>query len=622
MKRAILAVLALLLWTGPLVAAPVSPSVVIENPNADIQAAIDALGTTGGIVQLGCGTFTLTHTLRIPTDVTVRGEGTCTYLYMESDTYPDSNIVQLMGTYSGLEDLQVIGHFPADYDSGTSGHGIGILVAQPDAAHGGPSWGTQAQPTIRRVHVFNTPSWNIYVPSLEEESITRLYPKMSWDSAGTTLTLVSGSLSGVRAGWGTYSNGWFQDSTYSPMALGAVVTAVDTAAGTVTIDKATRRASKAPSDTAYFWGRRATEYAGANNLLLEDVGTAFPLSGGCLYVGSAAAAPTIVRLLTNGFGTETYQQLSDPNPVFSAAPYLSDMGGVHFFNCARVLLDNCIFQTPWTTSDGVMLSFNRVYDSTVQNPYFEVLGGPLTKRLHPFITLCDTRNIVFNDGYFQSAVDSSAMIVRTNENPNSSVGVTFRDCQAHVGATKASVYQATDAIPSGYHIGDLKADRRDIDFRSGADARIGQPVVIDNCYVASLISGNTRPWSLPYHTDSDSLGYGLAYRPGFREIHDRQFHFPRVAAYDSLAYFTNFGDLSPGQSSYVDYGNGIHSGLWISDRDNAFRQVPFICYATESAGAPSVYHAWTEGDLWFDLTNHVLKFYDGSLWKSVCTTTP
>jgi len=50
-------------------------TIITIDPTVDIQATIDALGSAGGVVRLGPGTYTLTTTLTIPDGVSLVGSG-------------------------------------------------------------------------------------------------------------------------------------------------------------------------------------------------------------------------------------------------------------------------------------------------------------------------------------------------------------------------------------------------------------------------------------------------------------------------------------------------------------------------------------------------------------------
>lgn len=124
MKRLASALLVLLALAGALapvaVAVIVTPDVIMVDPNADIQAAIDELSSTaGGEIHLGSGTYTLTAPLIIDRPVKLFGAGMySTYIYCAS---PDSDIVRVTGSGVSIRDLSIKGPESA-------GTGIGLSL--------------------------------------------------------------------------------------------------------------------------------------------------------------------------------------------------------------------------------------------------------------------------------------------------------------------------------------------------------------------------------------------------------------------------------------------------------------------------------------------------------------
>lgn len=163
---------------GTLTVEEVAGTIYLQNTatTAEIQAALNSL-TTGGVVHLEQGDYTLTSTLYLShPGLTLRGSGKgITTLYYTADRNTD--IIVMEHYYCSVEDLTVSGTNPSLVNgSGAAGTGRGIVIAQPDTgsnfanpayvASTGPS-DQCTFPTIKRVTVTNTGSWCIYDSGLK-----------------------------------------------------------------------------------------------------------------------------------------------------------------------------------------------------------------------------------------------------------------------------------------------------------------------------------------------------------------------------------------------------------------------------------------------------------------------
>ena len=103
---------------------PLTASIVEVNVNGDIQAAIDALGSAGGIVQLGPGTYPITATLQISTPITLRGSGPNSTFLTAYGLGASTDVIRISSSGDlrsvELKDFQIIG-------TGTSGR-YGVYI--------------------------------------------------------------------------------------------------------------------------------------------------------------------------------------------------------------------------------------------------------------------------------------------------------------------------------------------------------------------------------------------------------------------------------------------------------------------------------------------------------------
>jgi len=121
-KAVLLLFLALAVGFSTAYAINVTPEVILMDPTADIQTAIDALGPNGGVIELGPHTYTLTKPLLINRPVRLTGSGVySTYLYCAD---PDSDIVRVTSNGVVLRDLTIYG--PA-----SAGDGVGLKLRAP-----------------------------------------------------------------------------------------------------------------------------------------------------------------------------------------------------------------------------------------------------------------------------------------------------------------------------------------------------------------------------------------------------------------------------------------------------------------------------------------------------------
>lgn len=100
-------------------------SVVTVDPLGSIQDAIDALGTGGGVVVLGPGTYLLTDTLTFPTDRPVNlvgaGAGVTILDWIGLGATPNTDLIKVQYSNSSIQQLTIKG--PA-----VAGTGRGIVV--------------------------------------------------------------------------------------------------------------------------------------------------------------------------------------------------------------------------------------------------------------------------------------------------------------------------------------------------------------------------------------------------------------------------------------------------------------------------------------------------------------
>lgn len=99
--------------------------VVVVDPAASVQDAIDALGTSGGTVVLGPGTYLMTSTLTFPDDRPVNlvgsGHGVTILDWIGMGATPNSDLIKVQYSNSSVQQLTVKG--PA-----VAGTGRGIVV--------------------------------------------------------------------------------------------------------------------------------------------------------------------------------------------------------------------------------------------------------------------------------------------------------------------------------------------------------------------------------------------------------------------------------------------------------------------------------------------------------------
>ena len=106
----------------------IKASIILNDPASDIQAAIDSIGTGGGTIALGPGTFLMTAGLTFPTDRPVRliGSGAdITILdWIGMGATPNVDLIKVRYSRSGIEDLTIKG-------PSVAGTGRGIAVGSP-----------------------------------------------------------------------------------------------------------------------------------------------------------------------------------------------------------------------------------------------------------------------------------------------------------------------------------------------------------------------------------------------------------------------------------------------------------------------------------------------------------
>ena len=129
----------------------VAPTTVLVDPTADLQAAIDALGSGGGIVQLGPGTYPLiTVGLTVPYGVTLAGSGMGT-TYLEMDN-PNTDIVTVTGAYATVRDLTIT----VKASARAAGTGVGLKLKASSSA-------LMSECEFKNLNIFSTGSWGIKI---------------------------------------------------------------------------------------------------------------------------------------------------------------------------------------------------------------------------------------------------------------------------------------------------------------------------------------------------------------------------------------------------------------------------------------------------------------------------
>lgn len=90
-----------------------SPSIVFNDPTADLQAAINSLGTRGGTIYLGAGTFsqsvTLSTTDNTPIHLIGAGRGVTVLDWTAMGGTPNNDCLKVQGPFSSVESLTVVG---------------------------------------------------------------------------------------------------------------------------------------------------------------------------------------------------------------------------------------------------------------------------------------------------------------------------------------------------------------------------------------------------------------------------------------------------------------------------------------------------------------------------------
>jgi len=246
----------------------------------------------------------------------------------------------------------------------------------------------------------------------------------------------------------------------------------------------------------------ATGGGGTVCLTLENVITAFPNSGGCLFLGYGCAAPRISALRTNSYSFGTYTRID------SAGGVAENIGAVHLFGTTDAVFDNkCVFQSPSAQGahdvahsdvDATMISF---LNSTahLDAPYFEVLSdrcadGP--GRTHWLVTGVMTGPVTVDKPYVRSNVNDGAghgyplRIMHTPlDNTNSAVSSIWLDGQFN---QYREFYDVITAVPP-YEAGDPSVrDYDDFSFNGVSDGDKAHPIHVTNCLVSNLTTGKAR----------------------------------------------------------------------------------------------------------------------------------
>lgn len=238
-------------------------------------------------------------------------------------------------------------------------------------------------------------------------------------------------------------------------------------------------------------------------LTLDNVAMSFPNSGGCLYIGSGAAAPRISAIITNGYSFNTYTRIN------SAGGTAEAMGHVHMYNVADAVFDNkCVWQSPTAQSggppvthaddDATMISMLNCSSMQFDAPYFEVLSGTVGHRNHYFVTSINSQAVCFSNPYVRSAVETAGVGY-----PLHIMHTPVDDVTNSVTWENGRFYQfretyAAGTAPLPYETGDPSVwDRDDFVFGGFNDGEMGSPVIVRDCLVVNLTTGKTREPSTP-----------------------------------------------------------------------------------------------------------------------------
>lgn len=141
----------------------VTPSTVLVDTSADLQAAVDAMAAVapGGTIRLGPGTFTMSARLDLPKPLTtaypvsIIGSGNYSTTLDFSGLSADSDLVRINSGSVQLENVRIVGR-------GVSGAGKGLVMTR------GPQASGNSYDLIKNVQVYNCPSWALYVCGTDE----------------------------------------------------------------------------------------------------------------------------------------------------------------------------------------------------------------------------------------------------------------------------------------------------------------------------------------------------------------------------------------------------------------------------------------------------------------------
>lgn len=406
-----------------------------------IQTSLNEL-TTGGIVWLGPGTWTVTSTIYMShPGLTLRGSGDgVTIVQYIADRNTD--IIVQEHTSCSVEDMSVRGYDGLGNGLGAAGTGRGIVVAKPDstrnyanpayssiAGTGSAGDGTTSFNAVRRCSVYNTASWAIY------------------DSGLHDLTIVGSNYGGGR--------------TLNGLSLSIGFT-------------------------------------------LEQVNTHFTASNGCVYIGSGAAFPRINGLKTNNYCYNTFSHTFSAGGPENAmgAVFLYNVYGATFENGCYLQSPSDDGILP--DKDATMISFSHCSHCTIDNMKFEVLSAQCADsnngaggREFYFITAVNSNNIVFNDPHFQSRFlgltdtrtgtaggdggstlsNYGVKILRTSPQP-STCGFIFNGGTAIQGRTTIG------AASGAKNVGEPATwDRNDFIFAGDGDGNVSPTVIGGECAV-------------------------------------------------------------------------------------------------------------------------------------------
>ena len=403
---------------------------------AELTAAVTAM-TSGGIIHIAPGTYTLTSTLTLPNaNLTLRGSGKDVTTLRYTADY-NTDIIRIRHGGIAIEDMTIQHGTTTGNGYGGVGSGRGIVIDAPSSVSD-----NFTGIALRRLNILNTGSWAIYDTGLI--SYEQVHYTNGFSSAGGTLVAdtaehpypVLGFHDTIGASYSiaTTTNGTTTVASvvlFGNVRVGQYVTGTGVTHGTYVTAKASN--SSITVSDAITAGTPTLTFANATacgitvEMLVEDVTTAFTNSGGACYFGSGGTTVRVVNLKTNNYSFGSFTRYE------AASAACVTLGAVHFFNHYAGTMSGAIFQSPTAQSggepvshsdvDATMLSFHQTNTMQLYSPYWEVLSQNCAGGVDWRIGLDDGRgtrtdqdaygyrqywlitgggcsNIVFNDPWF------------------------------------------------------------------------------------------------------------------------------------------------------------------------------------------------------------------------------